>query len=80
MGVGDRVKSHKSKLKKETKDDTFRRLQKPGTHEGHRSMTSHFNVINKCGQKVSKQGDVDYDKHTYIVNNPYKKKRGNSNS
>ena len=54
MGIGARVQSHKAKINKETKNDTFRRLQKPVTPEGHMSMTSHFNVINKCGQKVSK--------------------------
>ena len=36
-------------------------------------MTSHFNGNNKCGQKVSKQCGVYYDKQTDIVNNPYKK-------
>ena len=36
-------------------------------------MTSHFNVINKCGQKVSNKGDLDYNKHTDSVNYPYKK-------
>ena len=55
MGVGYRVKSHKNKLKKENSYDTFRPLQKPGTPEGNRPITSHFNVINKCGQKVSKK-------------------------
>ena len=36
-------------------------------------MTLHFNFINKCDQKVSNQGDVDYDMQTDSVNNPYKK-------
>ena len=39
----------------------------------YRSMTSHFNVINKFGQKVSKEGGVDYKKQTDSVKNPYKK-------
>ena len=54
------MNSHKAKLKKETNDDTFRILQKPGTPEGHMSMTQHFNVINKCGHRSYKQGGVDY--------------------
>ena len=60
MGIGDRVKSQKARLKKETNNDTFRNLQKPGTPKGHRSMTSHFNIIKKFGQKVSKEGGVYY--------------------
>ena len=39
MGLGANVHSYKSKLKKKTNNDTFRRLQKPGTPEVHRSMT-----------------------------------------
>ena len=74
MGVGYRVQSHKDKLNKETNDDTFRCIQNPGTPEGHRSMISHFNVIKKFGQKVSKKCDGDYDEQTESVNNPYKKK------
>ena len=38
-------------------------------------MTLHFNFINKCDQKVSNQGDVDYDKQIESANNPYKKKQ-----
>ena len=68
------MQTHKAKLKKETNNDNFRLIQKPGTPEGHRSMTSHLNVINKCGQRVYIQGDEDYDKHIGSVNNPYKKK------
>ena len=73
MGVGSRVQSHKDKLKKETKYDTFRHLLYPGTPEGHRRITSHFNFIKKCGQKVSKKSGVDYDKQTDSIKNPYKK-------
>ena len=29
----------------------------------------HFNIIKKCGQKVSKKGDVYYEKQTESVNN-----------
>ena len=36
-------------------------------------MKPHFNVIKKCGQKVSKQGDVGYDKQIDSINNPYNK-------
>ena len=36
-------------------------------------MTSHFNVIKKCGYEVYKKYDVDYNKHTYSIKNPYKK-------
>ena len=70
MGLISRVKSHKAKLKKYTNYDTSRRIQKPGTPKGHRSMTSHFNVINKCGQKVSNQSDVDDYKQTDSFKNP----------
>ena len=38
-------------------------------------MTSHFNVINKFGQKVSKKDDIDYNKQIDSVNNLYKKTR-----
>ena len=70
MFIGDRVQSHKAKLKKETNNDTFRLIQKPGTPEGHRSMTLQFNVIKKCCQEVSKKGDVDYYKQTDIAKDP----------
>ena len=49
-------------------------IHKTGTPEINMSMISQFNVINKCGQKVSKQGDVDYDKQIESANNSYKKK------
>ena len=62
MGIIARVQYHKSKLEKEANNYTFSRLQKPGTPESNRSMTSHFNVIKKCGQKVSRKGDVDSEK------------------
>ena len=74
MCLGVRVQKHKAKIKKEIKYDTFRNIKKPGTPEGHISMTSHFNVINKCGQKVYRKGDIDYDKKTDSVKKPYKKK------
>ena len=74
MGIEARVQSHKAKLEKETNGGIFKRLQKPLTPEGHRSMTSHFNVIKKCSQKVSKKYDVDNDKQIYSVKKPYKKK------
>ena len=80
MGVGPRVQSHKSKLQKETNDDTFGRLQNPGTPKCHSSRTSHFYVTKRCGQKVSNQGGVDYEKQTETVNNSYKKNLGNRNS
>ena len=35
-------------------------------------MTLHFNFINKCDQKVSNKGDLDYDKHADSFKNPYK--------
>ena len=38
-------------------------------------MTSHFNVINKCVQKLSNEGDVDYYKQTDSVKNPTRKMR-----
>ena len=74
MGIGVRVQSHKAKPKKGNGDNTCRRLQNPGIPEFHSSITSHFNVIKKFGQKVSKEGNVDYDKHTDSGKNPYKKK------
>ena len=63
MGLEYRVQIHKSKLKNETNDDTFRRIQNPGTPQGHMSITSHFNVIKKLGQNKSNQCSVDSDKH-----------------
>ena len=80
MGIVARLQSYKAKLKKETNDDTSSSLQNPGTPEGHMPITSHFNVINKCGQKVSKKGDVGYEKRTDSVKNLCKKKLGNVNS
>ena len=62
MGIGARVQSHKSKIKRENRYYTFKHLQNPGTPKGHRSITLHLNVINKCGQKVSNKRDVDYYK------------------
>ena len=64
IGVGDKVHPHKSKIRKETNDDTFRRLQKPVNPEVQSPTTSHFNVPNKYGQKAFNKVDVDYDKHT----------------
>ena len=43
-------------------------IHKTGTPEINMSMISQFNVMNKCGQKVSKQGDVDYDKQLESAN------------
>ena len=73
MVLGDRVQTHKYKLKNKTNANTFRNTHKPGTPEGHRSITSHFNAINKCDKKVTKQGEVYYYKQTDSVKNPYKK-------
>ena len=73
MVFGDSVYSQKAKHNKETNDDTSRRTQKPVTPEGHRPMTSHFNIIKKCGHKLSKQDYLYYDKHIDSVKNPYKK-------
>ena len=40
---------HKNPIsRRKTNSDTFRSIQKTGTPEGHWSMTSKFNVINKC--------------------------------
>ena len=46
----DRVNKHKAKPKKETNDDTFRRINKPGTPQVHSSIEAHFNIIKKCGK------------------------------
>ena len=51
--------THKDKLKKKINDDNFRRMQNPGNPQGHRSMTSHFNIIKKRGDKEYNQGNVD---------------------
>ena len=62
MGLGDRVHNHKAILNKETHDDTFRNMQKPGTIEDHKSMKSNFDVIKKHDQKTHNQGNIYYDK------------------
>ena len=69
MGIRYKVQSHKSKIKKETNGDTFRRLHNTVNPECHRSMTSHFNVIKKGGKKLSNKGDADYYKHSDSVKN-----------
>ena len=69
MCLIDRVHTHKAKLKKDTNDDTFRHKHNPGTPEGHRPITSHFNIINKFVQKLSKQVNVDSDNHSDGVKN-----------
>ena len=80
MHVRAKVQSHKDKLKKETNNDNLNRIHKPRTPEVNRPMISHFNSMNKCGRKVSNQGDVDYYKQTDSVKNQNNKKRGNMNS
>ena len=74
MVIGASMQSHKAKFKKETSDDTLKNLQKTETSECHRSTTLHFNVINKYILKVSKKGDLYYEKYTDSIKNPYKKK------
>ena len=59
MGLGAMGQTHKDKLKKKINDDNFRRMQNPGNPQGHRSMTSHFNIIKKRGNKEYNQGNVD---------------------
>ena len=39
MGLGDRVQSQRDKINNKTNADTLRHLQKPGTPEGHRSIS-----------------------------------------
>ena len=73
MVLGARVQSQKYKIRKESNHNNFRHLQNPVTPECHMSMTLHFNVINKCGQKVSNKCDVYDDEQTDSVNNPQKK-------
>ena len=80
MGLGARLQTHKDKIKKETSNDTFRFIQNPGIPESHRPVTAHFNLINKCGQKVSNQSGVNDEKQTESAKNPCKKILGNSNS
>ena len=56
-----RVQTQK-KTKKEKNDDTVRNMWNPGTPKGHRSTTSHFNIINKNDHKESNQGNVYFVK------------------
>ena len=74
MGLGVKVHTHKTKIKKETKNDIFKHMHNIVTPQCHRSNTSHFNVINKHGKKESKQGNVYSDKHTEGSNKSYKHK------
>ena len=62
MGIGSRLQSHKAKLNKETNDDTFRRIQNPGTPKCHRSVISHSNVIKNVVKRYPR-------KVVYIVTN-----------
>ena len=43
-------------------------------------MTSHFNAINKRGQRTPNQGNIYSDKKTQGIKNPYKKKLENRKS
>ena len=56
------METKKFKLKKETYDNNFKLIQKPGTPKGHRSITPNFNLINKCGYNEYKQGSVGSEK------------------
>ena len=72
--------NHKAKLKKDTNNDTFGPMQKPGIPEDHKSMTSHFDVIRKLDQSTRKQGNIYSYKQNQAINNPYKNKLENRNS
>ena len=56
MGIGDRIHSHKSKLKKKTNDDNLRRLriQEPLKAIGqcHHTLVSSRNVVRRHPRKV----------------------------
>ena len=55
-------------------------MQKPGTPEDHKNMTSHFNVIKKRDQRTRSKGNIYIDKHTQGIKDPYKTKLENRNS
>ena len=73
MVLVTRVHNHKAKIKRDANDDTFRPMHEPGTPRYHKYRTSHFDVIKKCYMSTRKQGDIDYDKHTQVIKNPFKK-------
>ena len=52
-------------------------VKNPGTLEDNMSMTSQFSEIKTHGQRTSRQGNKDYDKHTKGIKNPYNKKQEN---
>ena len=72
--------NHKDKLNKDTNDDTFGPMQKSVTIEDHIFVTSYLYVINKRDQRTHKQGNIDPNKQTQGIKNPYKKKLENRNS
>ena len=74
MVLGYMLQTHRDKLNNYTNYDTFRCMNKAGTSEFHRSMTSYFNVINKPLHKATNKGSIYSYKHTEVFNNPYKKK------
>ena len=67
MSLGDRVHHHKAKLNNDINNYTLRPMQKPGTPEYHKSMTSQFNVINKYDQRKPKKGNIYYLSNKYIL-------------
>ena len=79
MGLVSTIKTHKAKLNKENNNDTSSNMQKPGTSQGHRSITYHFNLIKRRVQKESNRINIYDYKQTKGVNNPNKEKWQNSN-
>ena len=65
---------YKDKINKETNNNDLRHMQNPGTPEDHRSIASHFNIINKRVKRSPNKGKLDFDKQTQVMNNHYKKK------
>ena len=74
MGLGASLHNHKAKIKKDTNNNTFGHMQKPGTLQYHKSITSHFDVINRRDQRARKQRNIDSDKQTLGIKNPHKNK------
>ena len=49
-------------------------MQNTRASEDHKSMESHFNIINKFDQRTRNQGNIDSDKQTQVIKNPHKNK------
>ena len=72
MGLGDRIKKHNFKLKKDANNDTFKTIQNPVKYLDHRSITLHLNLAKKFVQTKPKKGNRFNDNHITGINKPYK--------